>query len=72
MTRIPLRRSWTEDENAMVVRLVSEGKGATVIAIRLRRTTASVKARMRELCPAEDVACRAVLQDGQQVRSGIP
>jgi hypothetical protein len=58
----------------MVVRFISEGKGPVTIAVRLRRTTASVKARMRELRLAEDVALQTGVA-GPSARSpfgGIP
>jgi DNA-binding NarL/FixJ family response regulator len=49
MTRRPLHRRWTPEEDARLLTLVGEGKRNQRIAVLLRRSPAAISARKSDL-----------------------
>jgi hypothetical protein len=49
MTRRPLHRPWSVDDDATLLTMVRQGKSAGMISVRLRRTPKAVEARRKLL-----------------------
>ena len=65
MRRPPLRRAWTEEEDDLLHRMLSEGKSRAVAAIRLKRSVSAVDSRLKLLRKAVDATLE--VDDGKNL-----